>query len=183
MAAILCQLSKKRGRGHPICFVMCPLHWCCFRATSWGSLHPHGIAWRYVYWLCKKARVSPLPWSVRVFEKQLLTTKDTNRIRSVCPFYVRKITPVLFLILPTNYRKSKVENKQTRNKQNTHLKQYPIFKFKNIFYPCRYSLVFPDKQHCSYRACSTGMSSCKTTVTDLAHFVVFLLNLHSFSAD
>lgn len=44
----------------------------------------------------------------------MLSTKDINRIRSVCSFYIRKITPMLSLILPANYHKSEVENKQTK---------------------------------------------------------------------
>lgn len=44
----------------------------------------------------------------------MLSTKDINRIRSVCSFYIRKITPMLSLILPANYHKYEVENKQTK---------------------------------------------------------------------
>ena len=85
--------------------------------------HPQQMSWLYVYWLCKKVHFH---WNVRILEKQLLSIKDINRLRSISSFYVRKITQALSLILhqlPQIY-----SWKQT---QKTHWKQWTIFKFRN----------------------------------------------------
>lgn len=78
---------------------------------------------------------------------------------------MRKITLTLFLILPTNYHKSEVENKQTKNKHkrftlnsepslNLEIPSIPVW----FFLPSNIAVTEPVKQ-------------VKITVKDLAHFV------------
>ena len=91
----------------------------------WGFLLIPSRCHDYVYWLYKKVH---FPWNIRVLEKQLLNTKDINRLRSISPFYVRKITQALSLILhqlPQIY--------SWKPTQKTHREQWTIFKFRNTY--------------------------------------------------
>lgn len=101
-----------------------------------------------------------------------MSTKDINRIRSVCPFYMRTITLTLFLTLPTNYCKSKVENKQTKNK---HKRSTPSseqsLNVRNTFYSSRYVWFFLPNNIAVTEPVKQVCPLVKITVKDLAHFV------------
>lgn len=102
----------------------------------------------------------------------MLSTKDINRIRSVCPFYMRTITLTLFLTLPTNYCKSKVENKQTKNKKKRSTpSSEQSLNVRNTFYSSRYVWFFLPNNIAVTEPVKQVCPLVKITVKDLAHFV------------